>query len=105
MLLSGALSATINPDPPLSHISAAGTGLLGLVFLIAAFLKRSAEPLKPYPRVLAWVAVVFGTLGLTLGIANMILNLGQVSSWLPLVPLTSALLVLGVWSLRTRTQH
>lgn len=105
MLLSSALIATINPDPPLSYISAAGIGLLGLVFLIAPFLKRSAKPLKPYPPVLAWVAVGFGTIGLALGITNMILNLGQVSSWLPLVPLTSALLALGIWSLRTRTQH
>ncbi|PPF83898.1 hypothetical protein C5C12_09545 [Pseudoclavibacter sp. RFBJ5] len=104
MLLSSALTATIDPEPPLSFVSAVAVGILGLGFLIAAFLERSAKLFRPYPRSVAWVAVGFGTLGLILGLTNMALNLGQVSSWLPLVPLTGALLAMGVWSLRMRTK-
>ncbi|WP_424463197.1 hypothetical protein [Pseudoclavibacter helvolus] len=105
MMLGCILSATINPEPPSSHIAAAGIGLLGLVLLFASCLKQSEKPFKPYPHVLAWVAAGFGALWLALAIANMVLNFAQVSSWMPLLLVAAGLLVMGIWSLRRRVHH
>jgi hypothetical protein len=55
---------------------------------------------KPLPRPLAWFCVVAASLMIPLGLVNFILNTKNVGTWLPILLISSLVLVGGVRSLR-----